>query len=123
MKNSSLIDYCNVLCHTFAGSWVCFDNYNHLAPAVLSVFAQLMSAVMEALKAGKAAVHLQSDDIQLSPSGACFALLDSALKVSLVSMYQSADQNVASILLSTSQYFFVWVLMRCIRKSREKNFM
>ncbi|XP_062584099.1 dynein axonemal heavy chain 17-like [Saccostrea cucullata] len=62
------------------GSWVCFDNYNHLAPAVLSVFAQLMSAVMEALKAGKAAVHLQSDDIQLSPSGACFALLDSALK-------------------------------------------
>eukprot|EP00105_Crassostrea_gigas_P044993 XP_019929141.1 PREDICTED: dynein beta chain, ciliary isoform X4 [Crassostrea gigas] len=63
------------------GSWVCFDNYNHLAPAVLSVFAQLMSAVMEALKAGKAAVHLQSDDIQLNPSGACFALLDSALKV------------------------------------------
>ncbi|XP_056010102.1 uncharacterized protein LOC125667097 [Ostrea edulis] len=63
------------------GSWVCFDNYNHLAPAVLSVFAQLMSSVMEALKAGKAAVHLQSDDIQLSPSGACFALLDSALKV------------------------------------------
>lgn len=36
---------------------------------------------MEALRAGKAAVHLQSDDIQLNPSAACFATLDSAIKV------------------------------------------
>jgi hypothetical protein len=36
---------------------------------------------MDALKAGKGAVHLQSEDIQLNQSGACFALLDSALQV------------------------------------------
>lgn len=47
----------------------------------MSVFAQLIQSVMDALKAGKGAVHLQSEDIQLNQSGACFALLDSALQV------------------------------------------
>ena len=63
------------------GCWICFNNLNHLDPSVLSVFAQLITTVFEALRAGKAAVHLQSDDIQLNPSGACFALLDSAIPV------------------------------------------
>ncbi|XP_052060514.1 uncharacterized protein LOC127700861 isoform X4 [Mytilus californianus] len=63
------------------GCWVSFNNLNHLRPSVLSVFAQLIQSVMDALKAGKGAVHLQSDDIQLNQSGACFALLDSALQV------------------------------------------
>lgn len=78
-----------------------------------------MSAVMEALKAGKAAVHLQSDDIQLNPSGACFALLDSALKVSLVTIYQSADQKVTQAIVHITVFFF-WGggLMRLIRKGR-----
>lgn len=35
---------------------------------------------MDALRARKAAVHLQSDDIQLNPQGACFALLESTIK-------------------------------------------
>lgn len=63
------------------GCWITFSNLNSLMPSVLSVFAQLMSTVFEALRAGKAAVHLQSDDIQLNPTGACFALLDSAVPV------------------------------------------
>ena len=61
--------------------WICFNNLNHLDPSVLSVFAQLITTVFEALRAGKAAVHMQADNIQLNPSGACFALLDSTLLV------------------------------------------
>ena len=52
-----------------------------LEPSVLSVFAQLLSTVMGAMHAGKAAVHLQSEDVQLNPTGACFTLLDSSLTV------------------------------------------
>ncbi|XP_053409232.1 uncharacterized protein LOC123561373 isoform X4 [Mercenaria mercenaria] len=63
------------------GCWISFNNLNSLLPSVLSVFAQLISTVFEALRAGKAAVHLQSDDIQLSPTGACFALIDSSVPV------------------------------------------
>ena len=63
------------------GCWVTFNSLNSLDPSVLSVFAQLISTVLEALRAGKAAVHLQSDDIQLNPSGACFALVDSCVPV------------------------------------------
>lgn len=63
------------------GSWVCFNNLNCLDPSVLSVFAQLILTVLEALRAGKPSVHLQSDDIQLNPAGACFALVDSAVQV------------------------------------------
>ena len=61
--------------------WICFNNLNHLDPSVLSVFAQLITTVFEALRAGKAAMHMQADNIQLNPSGACFALLDSAFPV------------------------------------------
>ncbi|KAL3885754.1 hypothetical protein ACJMK2_025795 [Sinanodonta woodiana] len=79
------MDYCNLqdIFHGFAstGCWVCFNNLDHLVPSVLSVFAQLFSTVMKALRAGKAAVHLQSDDIQLNSAAACFALLDSAVPV------------------------------------------
>ena len=63
------------------GCWITFNNLNSLLPSVLSVFAQLISTVFEALRAGKAAVHLQSDDIQLNPTGACFALIDSCVPV------------------------------------------
>ncbi|KAK3108743.1 hypothetical protein FSP39_014630 [Pinctada imbricata] len=63
------------------GCWICFDNFNMLEPAVLSVFAQLLSTVTDAMRAGKAAVHLQSEDVQLNPTGACFTLLDSSLLV------------------------------------------
>lgn len=72
------VQICIVFC---TGCWVSFNNINHLRPSVLSVFAQLIQSVMDALRAGKGAVHLQSEDIQLNQSGACFALLDSALQV------------------------------------------
>ncbi|XP_052258855.1 uncharacterized protein LOC127863384 isoform X2 [Dreissena polymorpha] len=79
------IDYCGLqdifrgMAST--GCWVTFNNLNCLDPSVLSVFAQLMTTVMEALRAGKAAVHLQADDIQLNSLGACFALVDSSMPV------------------------------------------
>ena len=47
--------------------WICFNNLNHLDPSVLSVFAQLITTVFEALRAGKAAMHMQADNIQLNP--------------------------------------------------------
>ena len=63
------------------GSWICFNSLNCLDPSVLSVFSQLINTVLEALRSGKASVHLQADDLQLSPHGACFALLDSSVPV------------------------------------------
>ena len=38
-----------------------------LQPSCLSLLAQMMATVMDALRAGKGAVHLQTDDVQLSP--------------------------------------------------------
>ena len=58
-----------------------FADIANLQLPVLSVFAQLMSTVMDALRQSKAAVHLQSDDVQLSPHSAIFALMDSAVPV------------------------------------------
>lgn len=62
-----------------SGSWICFSNLDRLSPAVVTVLASLLSTVMEGLRQGKTAVHLESEDIQLSASGACFALLDTAI--------------------------------------------
>lgn len=42
-----------------------------------------MSTVMAALQQKKVAVHLQSEDIQLSPHAAVFALVDSAVPVTV----------------------------------------
>ena len=58
-----------------------FADVANLQLPVLSIFAQLMSSVMEALRRSKAAVHLQADDVQLSPHSALFALMDSAVPV------------------------------------------
>ncbi|XP_076457719.1 uncharacterized protein LOC143291635 isoform X3 [Babylonia areolata] len=63
------------------GCWVSFVDVVNLQLPVLSVFTQLMSTVVDALRQSKAAVHLQSDDVQLSPHGAIFALMDSAIPV------------------------------------------
>ena len=46
---------------------MCFNDMSMLQPSCLSLLAQMMSTVMEALRAGKGAVHLQTDDVQLSP--------------------------------------------------------
>ncbi|XP_055866060.1 uncharacterized protein LOC106055129 isoform X2 [Biomphalaria glabrata] len=63
------------------GCWVCFNDVSHLKPACMSLLAQLVSVIMEALKSGKTVVHLLTEDIQLSPNGACFGLMDSAVPV------------------------------------------
>ncbi|XP_071095883.1 uncharacterized protein [Haliotis cracherodii] len=63
------------------GAWVCFNKMNQIQPAALSVFSQLMSVVMGALRASKAVVHHQSEDIQLSPHGACFGFMSSEVPV------------------------------------------
>ncbi|KAK6172547.1 hypothetical protein SNE40_016179 [Patella caerulea] len=81
------------------GCWVSFNSLNYCQPAILSIFAQLMSTVMAALQAGKAAVHLVSDDIQLNHNGACFAHIDSAVPVTprnpdKMLIYMSASANL-----------------------------
>nr|KAG5694043.1 hypothetical protein BaRGS_025622 [Batillaria attramentaria] len=43
------------------GCWVSFTDIANLKLPVLSVFAQLMATIMDALRQNKAAVHLQSD--------------------------------------------------------------
>ena len=58
-----------------------FADIANLQLPVLSVFAQLMSTVMDALRQSKAAVHLQSDDVQLNAHSAIFRLMDSAVPV------------------------------------------
>ncbi|GFO25145.1 dynein beta chain, ciliary-like, partial [Plakobranchus ocellatus] len=63
------------------GCWVCFNDLSMLQPSCLSLMAQMMATIMEALRAGKGAVHLQTDDVQLSPNGACFGLMSSSVPV------------------------------------------
>ncbi|KAL5020323.1 hypothetical protein ScPMuIL_003215 [Solemya velum] len=105
---TSSMDYC-LLQDIFrgmasTGCWIFFNNINHLDPSVLSVFAQLLSAVMDALRAKKAAVHLQSDDVQLNPQGACFALLESTIRARSTDpdkllMYTSATASLPDYIL------------------------
>ncbi|XP_070202269.1 uncharacterized protein [Littorina saxatilis] len=63
------------------GCWVSFADIASLQLPVLSIFAQLMSTVMGAMQQSKAAVHLQSDDVQLNKHSAIFGLMDSAVPV------------------------------------------
>ena len=52
-----------------------------MLPEVLSVCAQLVTAVYDATRAGKASVHFPMEEVQLSAGGACFAVVDSGIKV------------------------------------------
>lgn len=79
MEYSGLQDIFRGMAST--GCWIAFNNLNSMEPSVLSVFAQLISTVLEAQRAGKAAVHLQADDVQLNATGACFALVDSSTRI------------------------------------------
>ncbi|KAH9514965.1 hypothetical protein Btru_021540, partial [Bulinus truncatus] len=63
------------------GCWVCFNDISQLKPSCMSLLAQLVSVVLEALKSGKSVVHLLTEDVQLSPNGACFGLMDSTIPV------------------------------------------
>ena len=54
---------------------------NQLSAAVISVLSQHLSTVLQALQAGKSTVQLHSQELQLSPDAACFAFIDSSVKV------------------------------------------
>ena len=45
------------------------------------MLSQHLSVVLQALRAGKPTVQLQAQELQLNPDAACFALLDSSVKV------------------------------------------
>ena len=61
---------------SFPGAWVCLNNISAIQPPVLSVLTQLVTVVLDGLKANKTTVVLQEDEITLSPQGACFGTLD-----------------------------------------------
>ena len=58
------------------GAWVCLNNISTIQSPVLSVLAQLVTVVLDGLKASKSTVVLQDDEISLAPQGACFGTLD-----------------------------------------------
>ncbi|XP_023931015.1 dynein beta chain, ciliary-like [Lingula anatina] len=62
------------------GSWICFNKLTMLDPTVLSVCAQLLTAVHDALRAQKTTINLGAEELPLNPQGACFALIDSSIK-------------------------------------------
>ncbi|CAH1797693.1 unnamed protein product [Owenia fusiformis] len=62
------------------GAWIGLNNLNVLSPAVLSVCAQYLSTVLDAIKAGKANVIISTEEVSLSLTGACFATIETSLK-------------------------------------------
>ncbi|XP_020627063.1 dynein beta chain, flagellar outer arm-like isoform X2 [Orbicella faveolata] len=59
-----------------SGAWVCLNNISTIPSPVLSVLTQLVTVVLDGLKASKTTVVLQDDEISLAPQGACFGTLD-----------------------------------------------
>lgn len=58
------------------GAWVCLNNISAIQSPVLSVLTQLVTVVLDGLKASKTTVVLQDEEISLAPHGACFGTLD-----------------------------------------------
>ncbi len=71
------------------GAWLCLNQLSLIPPETLSVLSQMLSAIQNAQRGGKAHFHLHSEELQLSPDAACFAVLDSALKVTEDNLYYS----------------------------------
>ena len=57
------------------------NGITHVKAEVLSTFAQLFACVMDALRAQKQSVVMSGEEIPLSPDGACFSVMDTAIKV------------------------------------------
>lgn len=57
---------------------MCLNNTSAIQSPVLSVLTQLVTVVLDGLKANKTTVVLQDDEISLAPQGACFGTLDSS---------------------------------------------
>lgn len=58
------------------GAWICLNNISTIQPPVLSVLTQLVTVVLDGLKASKSTVVLHNDEITLVPQGACFGTLN-----------------------------------------------
>lgn len=57
------------------GCWLCMEHINNLSPGVLSIAAQLIGKVLDALRSGLTSLELQNDDVAIVPSAAFFATL------------------------------------------------
>lgn len=57
---------------------MCLNNISAIQSPVLSVLAQLVTVVLDGLKASKSTVVLQDDEISLAPQGACFGTLETS---------------------------------------------
>lgn len=55
---------------------MCLNNISAIQPPVLSVLTQLVTVVLDGLRANKTTVMLQEDEITLAPQGACFGTLN-----------------------------------------------
>ncbi len=64
-----------------SGAWICLNKIINVKPQVLSVCAQLMAAIYDAMRASKGAVLLHTEEVQLQAEGACFAVIDTGIKV------------------------------------------
>nr|CAB3238693.1 dynein heavy chain 8, axonemal-like [Phallusia mammillata] len=81
------------------GCWICLQRFNTLRNSLLSVAGQLASEVQKALRAGKSSITLMSEDIDLSPTAACFVTLDPVPRVPDVrAMLNRSQPSVASSL-------------------------
>ncbi|XP_066025345.1 uncharacterized protein [Pocillopora verrucosa] len=74
MNRSTLIDIFRGL--ACSGAWICLNNISTIQPPVLSVLTQLVTVVLDGLKASKSTVVLHNDEITLVPQGACFGTLN-----------------------------------------------
>ncbi|CBZ52837.1 GA26239, related [Neospora caninum Liverpool] len=59
-----------------SGAWGCFDEFNRLIPAVLSVCSVQFKAVVDAIKAGVSRFTLQGDEIALDPTCGVFITMN-----------------------------------------------
>lgn len=59
-----------------SGSWGCFDEFNRLEPAVLSVCSVQFKSVTDAIKAQQQRFSIQGDEISLDPSCGVFITMN-----------------------------------------------
>jgi len=59
-----------------SGSWGCFDEFNRLVPAVLSVCSVQFKAVCDAILAGASRFDLQGDEVMLDPTCGAFITMN-----------------------------------------------
>ena len=59
---------------------MCLNNVSSIQPEVLSVLTQLLTLVLDGLKANKTTIVLQNDEVTLSPHGACFGTLNNLVE-------------------------------------------